>query len=79
VSGAQAQLLALESSFPRANSMLRLLEPSDSCRRSLGESLFAGTYDKPLILDTGEWRFLHFDLDAVQSAMSLKDPQGRAM
>lgn len=54
--------------------MLRLLEPSDSCRRSLWESLFAGTYDKPFILDSGEWRFLHFDLDAVQSAMSLKDP-----
>ena len=74
MSGARAQLFDMKCSFPRANSMLRLLEPSDSCRRSLWERLFAGTYDKPFILDSGQWRFLHFDLDAVQSAMSLQDP-----
>ena len=74
MSSARAQLFDMKCSFPRANSMLRLLEPSDSCRRSLWERLFAGTYDKPFILDSGQWRFLHFDLDAVQSAMSLQDP-----
>src|SRR6266702_7657353 len=54
--------------------MLRLLEPPGSCRESLWERLFAGTYDKPFIVDHGLRRFLHFDLDAVQSAMHLEHP-----
>jgi spermidine synthase len=54
--------------------MLRLLEPPGSCRESLWERLFAGTYDKPFIVDQGLRRFLHFDLDAVQSAMHLEHP-----
>ncbi len=64
----------MESSFPQAHSVLRLLEPADSCQRSLWERLFDGTYDKPFIIDSGQFRSLHFDLDAVQSAMCLKDP-----
>ena len=54
--------------------MLRLLEPPGSCRKSLWERLFAGTYDKPFIVDRGVRRFLHFDLHAVQSAMHLGHP-----
>jgi len=54
--------------------MLRLLEPPGSCRRSLWERLYAGTYDKPFIVDQGVRRFLHFDLYAVQSAMHLAYP-----
>lgn len=54
--------------------MLRLLEPADSCQSSLWERLFDGTYDKPFIIDSGKFRSLHFDLDTVQSAMCLKDP-----
>ena len=54
--------------------MLRLLEPAGSCREALCDRLFAGSYDKPFIIDNGRQRFLHFDLDSVQSAMSLKDP-----
>ena len=54
--------------------MLRLLEPPGSCSESLWERLFDGTYDKPFIVDSGPRRFLHFDLDCVQSAMQLEDP-----
>ncbi len=54
--------------------MLRFLEPPGSCRQSLWERLFDGTYDKPFIIDSGLRRFLHFDLDAVQSAMHLDHP-----
>jgi spermidine synthase len=54
--------------------MLRLLEPQHSCKQSLWERLFEGTYDKPFIRDTGRVRHLQFDLDAVQSAMRLDDP-----
>jgi len=68
-------LFSMESSFPAANSVLRFLESHDTCRKTLWERLFAGTYDKPFIVDSGRYRFLHFDLDAVQSAMELDDPE----
>jgi spermidine synthase len=64
----------MESPFPEQHSMLRLLEPPGSCQKSLWERLFEGTYDKPFIVDRGVRRFLHFDLDAVQSAMHLEHP-----
>ena len=68
------RLLVIESPFPDAHSQLRLLEPPGSCLRSLWDRLFAGTYDKPFIVDNGRRRFLHFDLDAVQSVMEMKTP-----
>ena len=68
-------LFSMESSFPAANSVLRFLESPDTCPKTLWERLFAGTYDKPFIVDSGRYRFLHFDLDAVQSAMELDDPE----
>jgi spermidine synthase len=68
------RLLSLESPFPAANSMLRLLEPPGSSTYALWQRLFDGTYDKPFILDTGRLRCLHFDLEATQSAMYLDDP-----
>src|SRR5665213_2189445 len=74
MSRALSRLLAIESPFPDAHCMLRLLEPAGSCREALCDRLFAGSYDKPFIIDNGRQRFLHFDLDSVQSAMSLKDP-----
>ena len=54
--------------------MLRFLEAPGSCQNALWERLFEGTYGKPFIVDSGFRRFLHFDLDCVQSAMSLQDP-----
>lgn len=54
--------------------MLRLMEPPGSCRKSLCERLWEGTYDKPFIVDSGPRRFLHFNLDVVQSAMQLAHP-----
>ena len=42
--------------------------------RTLWERIFDGTYDKPFIVDSGARRFLHFDLETVQSAMRLDDP-----
>jgi spermidine synthase len=70
----KARLLAIESPYPDAHSMLRLLEPPGSCHESLRGRLFDGTYDKPFIVDDGRRRFLHFDLDTVQSAMELERP-----
>jgi spermidine synthase len=74
MSRARSRLLAIESPFPDAHSMLRLLEPPGSCHETLCNRLFEGSYDKPFIVDSGRRRFLHFDLDCVQSAMYLEDP-----
>jgi spermidine synthase len=75
MSGEEApRLLAMESPFPNAHFLLHLLEPPDSCRESLWERVWEGTYDKPFIVDSGSRRFLHFNLDAVQSAMHLRHP-----
>src|SRR5687767_2543061 len=68
------RLFSIESPFPEARSTLRLLEADDSCQASIWERIFNGTYDKPFIVDSGFWRFLHFDLDSVQSAMHLRNP-----
>ncbi len=59
--------------------MLRLLEPPGSCRKLLWERLFDGTYDKPFIVDSRLRRFLHFDLDTVQSAMHLEHPDALSL
>jgi spermidine synthase len=67
-------LLTIESPFPEARSMLRFLEVPDICQKSLWERVFDGTYDRPFIVDSGSRRYLHFDLDAVQSAMHLEYP-----
>jgi spermidine synthase len=67
-------LLTMESPFPEAHSMMRFLEPPGSCEQTLWTRLFEGTYDKPFIVDSGLRRFLHFDLDVVQSAMDLRNP-----
>src|SRR6266851_724789 len=55
-------------------SSLRLLESPDSCRQSLWDRVFDGSYARPFIVDTPLHRFLHFDLECVQSAMHLGDP-----
>jgi spermidine synthase len=68
------RLLAIESEFPGANVMLRLLEPTGSCRETLREQVYSGSYDKPFVVDTETRRFLHFDFAAVQSAMELSNP-----
>ena len=68
------RLLSIESTFPDANVMLRLLEPPGSCRETLREQVYSGSYDKPFVVDTGSRRFLHFDFAAVQSAMELSNP-----
>ena len=73
------RLLTIESPFPDANVMLRLLEPPDSCHQELRERLYSGSYDKPFIVDNGRRRFLHFDFGAIQSAMDLSNPQGLAL
>lgn len=68
------RLLAIESAFPGANVVLRLLEPQDSCHETLREQVYSGSYDKPFVLDNGSRRFLHFDFAAIQSAMELSNP-----
>lgn len=54
--------------------MLRLLEPPGSSREKLLERLYSGTYDRPFVVDNGRRRFLHFDFNAIQSAMEMRDP-----
>lgn len=68
------RLFTLESPFPEGASMLRFLEPPDTSANALWERLFNGDYDKPFIVDVRLRRFLHFDLDAIQSAMDLVRP-----
>jgi spermidine synthase len=69
-----ARLLAIESPFPDANLMLRLLEPAGSNHEKLRERVYSGSYDKPFIVDNGRRRFLHFDFGAIQSVMELSNP-----
>jgi spermidine synthase len=67
-------LLEMPSQAPIEPGRLRLLEPAGSSESLLLERLTAGTYDKPFILDSGPLRFLHFDLENVQSVMRHDDP-----
>jgi spermidine synthase len=53
---------------------LRLLEPTGTSQSELLKRLTDGTYDKPFIQDCGPLRYLHFDLDNVQSVMRHDDP-----
>ncbi len=68
------RLLAMESPFPEQNHTLHLLEPLDSCQKTLWEHLFARTYAKPFIIDSGLQRRLQFDLYTVQSSMHREHP-----
>jgi spermidine synthase len=68
------QLLSMDSPFPEQQHTLRLLEPSDSCHTSLWNRLFARTYSKPFIIDSGLQRRLQFDLFTIQSAMHREHP-----
>jgi len=68
------QLLTMESPFPGQNHTLRLLEPPNSSTKSLWDRLFARTYAKPFIIDSGQHRRLQFDLYTVQSAMHREHP-----
>jgi spermidine synthase len=67
-------LLELPSPSPLQPGWLRLLEPLDSSHAELLQQLTDGTYTKPFIEDCGPLRYLHFDLDNVQSVMRLDDP-----
>lgn len=51
-----------------------MLEPAGSSHAELLQQLIDGTYTKPFIEDCGPLRYLHFDLDNVQSVMRLDDP-----
>ncbi len=68
------RLLSIDSPFPSEPGTLRFLEAPDICQESLWERLYAGSYDKPFIIDSGAWRFLHFDFYGVQSAMHRENP-----
>jgi spermidine synthase len=67
-------LLELVSPAPQLQGRLRLLEPAGSSQSALLQRITAGTYDKPFIQDCGPLRFLHFDLQNVQSVMRHDDP-----
>ena len=67
-------MLEIASPAALAPARLRLLEPAGSSESELHRRLTQGTYDKPFIVDSGPLRFLHFDLDNVQSVMRHDDP-----
>lgn len=67
-------MLELPSPAPLEPGTLRLLEPAGSSAPALLERLIEGTYRKPFIEDCGPLRYLHFDLDNVQSVMRHDDP-----
>jgi spermidine synthase len=74
-----SKLLTIESPFPDANVVLRLLEPPGSCHEQLRERVYSGSYDKPLVVDTLRRRFLHFDFGAIQSVMDKSNPERLAL
>jgi spermidine synthase len=70
----KCDLLEIPVPFPLPNSRVLLREPAGSYEPELSRQLLDGTYGKPFILDCGALRFLHFDLDKVQSLMRCDDP-----
>jgi spermidine synthase len=70
----KCELFEIPAPFPLPNSRVLLLEPAGSYGPELGRRLLDGTYDKPFILDCGGLRFLHFDLDKIQSLMRCDEP-----
>jgi spermidine synthase len=70
----KCELLEIPAPFLLPNSRILLLEPAGSYGPELSRQLLDGTYDKPFILDCGALRYLHFDLDKVQSLMRCDDP-----
>lgn len=70
----KCELLEIPTPSPLPNSRVLLLEPAGSYGPELSRQLLDGTYDKPFILDCGALRYLHFDLDKVQSLMRCDDP-----
>jgi spermidine synthase len=67
-------LLELASPPPLEPGKLWLLEPEGSSHADLLGQLIDGSYTKPFIEDCGPLRYLHFDLDNVQSVMRLDEP-----
>ena len=70
------RLLEIPNPFPVPDSRVLLLEPADGCAPELCKRLLEGTYDKPFILDHGALRYLHFDINRVESLMYCGDPDG---
>lgn len=67
-------MFELSTPAPLAPGRLRLLEPTGTSKTELLKRLTDGTYNKPFIQDCGPLRYLHFDLDNVQSVMRHDDP-----
>ena len=67
-------VLEIASPPPLAAGCLRLLEPVGSSQAELLQQLIDGSYRKPFIEDSGPLRYLHFQLDNVQSVMRIDDP-----
>ena len=68
------RLLEIPNPFPVPDSRVLLLEPADGCAPELCKRLLEGTYDKPFVLDHGALRYLHFDINRVESLMHCSDP-----
>lgn len=67
-------LIELPSPFKTERGVIRLLESADCDQEKLLDRLLSSTYDKPYILDDGDWRTLYFSMAFIQSAMRLNDP-----
>jgi len=64
---------------PESGVRVKVLEPPGSSPQGLCQRILNGTYGRPFIIETSDRRYLHFDLESIQSAMDLDDPQRLAV
>ena len=67
-------MLELANPFEGEGGVVRLLEDPDGDRDHLRESLLAGTYDKPFVIEDDGARCLYFTRAFIQTEMRLADP-----
>lgn len=67
-------LIELPSPFETERGVIRLLESADCDQKKLLDRVRSSTYDKPYVIDDGDWRTLYFSITFIQSAMRLDDP-----
>ena len=69
-------LLALGGLTVAPDTLVRVLEPAGAASAVLCQRLRAGTYDKPFLVDDGDYRALCFTIDgSVQSEMRVDEPE----
>ncbi|MBP7610255.1 MAG: fused MFS/spermidine synthase [Steroidobacteraceae bacterium] len=69
-------LLTLGGLTVEQDTLVRVPEPPGSAAAILCQRLLAGTYDKPILVEDGEFRALCFSIDgSIQSEMRVDEPE----